>query len=448
MKTSAFLLLALSLSAHAAPLTLEEAVALAVGRSKPAQLAHLKVAEASAALDRAGRERYPTLSAFGTEAYVPNPYQISLAGGSLTPALDSALGKLGLGSLGSSIGPFPSSNLTLLEGNRDIAVGGLVLLQPLTQQWQIGSGIAAARADRAAAQREEARVVSQLRFSVEEIYAGLLVNGRRRAAAEAKLALKEAQLRDAEHARSVGELLDDAVLGAQAERTEAASALTRSRQQCDRLGLQLGDLIGRPGTPVLDLSETLPERAVRPLEYWLAGVPRNPDRQVALALVEKANAGVRASRQERIPEVALFAAGYSQDGIGVLPANSGSVGILLKWDILDAGRRRADAEKSLIQRREAEVDRDRIEEETARQVRLAYQDLTYAEEMVRLGEEAQAYRRRAAQLAGQSVANGLALTSRSLASEADLREAEADLMEARMQRHLALLQLYLLTGEL
>ncbi|MGD1031505.1 MAG: TolC family protein [Opitutaceae bacterium] len=448
MRIPAPLFLLLAVSAPAAPLTLDEAVALAVSQSKSAQLARLKVAEASAGLDRAQKERYPTLSAFGMAAYVSDPYQVRLASGSLSPLLDSAAANLGLGSLGEAIGPFPSTDLTILEGNREVSIGGLVLLQPLTQQWRIGSGIDAARAAQSAALREQARVVTQTRFSVENIFARLLVEGRRRLALEERLASHDAQLRDAEHSQTVGELLDDAVLGLRAERTQAAAELARSDQQCHRLGLQLGDLVGRPGAAVLDLGDSMPDRAIHPLDYWLARVPRNPDLQVALALLEKAGAGVRAARQMDIPELALFAAGASQDGIGILPNNSGSVGVVLKWDILDFGRRHADIQKSLVQRREAEVERDRIEEEATREVRLAYQDLDYADQLVRLGEEAITYRQRSAQLARQSVDNGLALSSRALAAEADLRQADADLMDARIQRHLALLQLYLLTGEL
>jgi outer membrane protein TolC len=296
--------------------------------------------------------------------------------------------------------------------------------------------------------REEFKANAQIRFSVEEIFTGLLVEGSRHAALEAKLAFKEAQLSDALHSKSVGELLDDSVLGLQAERTQCVAALTRNDQLCRRMGLQLGDLIGRPGAAVTDLDGALPERATRTLDQWLADVAKNPDRQIAMALIDKASAGLRASRQAEIPDLALFATGYSQDGIGLLPTNSAIVGVVLKWDLLDFGRRRADIQRSLIQRREAEVSRDRTEEQAALQVRLAYQDLTYAGDLMKLGEQARTYRLRSAQLASQNVENGLALNSHFLAAQADLREAEADLLDARMRRHLALLQLYLLTGEL
>jgi outer membrane protein TolC len=441
-------LLLVLLSVPAAALTLDDAVAQALSNSKAGQLAHLKEMEAAAGLDRAQRERFPTVTAFGTVAYVPNPYQVKLGANSLTSLLDSTANKVGLGYFNDIIGPFPPSDLTLMSGSRDVTIGGILLLQPLTQQWRIGSGITAARADQEASLREEFKANAQIRFSVEEIFTGLLVEGSRHAALEAKLAFKEAQLSDALHSKSVGELLDDSVLGLQAERTQCVAALTRNDQLCRRMGLQLGDLIGRPGAAVTDLDGALPERATRTLDQWLADVAKNPDRQIAMALIDKASAGLRASRQAEIPDLALFATGYSQDGIGLLPTNSAIVGVVLKWDLLDFGRRRADIQRSLIQRREAEVSRDRTEEQAALQVRLAYQDLTYAGDLMKLGEQARTYRLRSAQLASQNVENGLALNSHFLAAQADLREAEADLLDARMRRHLALLQLYLLTGEL
>jgi outer membrane protein TolC len=58
-----------------------------------------------------------------------------------------------------------------------------------------------------------------------------------------------------------------------------------------------------------------------------------------------------------------------------------------------------------------------------------------------------AYRARASELARQNASTGLALEAKALAAEADLRKAEYDLAGARIQRHLALLNLYSLIGE-
>jgi DNA-binding LacI/PurR family transcriptional regulator len=58
------------------------------------------------------------------------------------------------------------------------------------------------------------------------------------------------------------------------------------------------------------------------------------------------------------------------------------------------------------------------------------------------------YRRRAAELARQSAANGLELPTKVLETEADLRKADSDWLGATLQRHVALLRLHALTGSL
>jgi len=326
--------------------------------------------------------------------------------------------------------------------------GSLTVTQPLTQLWRIDSGVRAAKAGQAEAQREAARTTAQIRFSVEELFIGSLLEELRHAEYAARLAYQERQLYDAENAHRVGELLDESVLGLRAAVIQARSDVLRSDQQRARLFLQLADLIGRPGTDRLVLASTLPERTPHPVNYWVAGASHNPDRQIAAATVEKAAAGVRAARQAHIPDLSLFATGYAQDGIPLVPNNSGAVGLSLSWDIFDFGRRDAEIARAVARKRSAEVNRDRIEEDSTRQIRLVYQDYTYAGELTTLAQQAVEYRRRAAELARQSTANGLALESKALNAEAELRKAEADLAATRYQQHLALLRLNFLAGEL
>jgi outer membrane protein TolC len=430
------------------PLGLSQAQQLAAEHSRAAQLARLKVEEAGAGLDNARSQRYPLVTVFGTAAYMPDPFDVTLKQGSLTGPFQSLATQLGFGSVAQQVGAFPSQDLMIAKGRKDIYIGGVSLLQPLSQQWRIGSGVAAARSERETRKQEEHQVSSQLRYGVEELFVGILVEHQHMQALEALVTGQRAKLLDAEHAASVGELLDDAVLGLRAELTQAETSLLRSRQQLTKLGLQLADLIGRPGEPVTDVEAVLPVRQVRPLGEWLAAAERNPERLAAAAVVAKAVAGERASRQANIPDLGFFATGLAQDGIAYLPARTGFVGLVLKWDIFDAGRTSSEVRRSSVQRRMAEVNRDRVGEEIMRQVRAVYLDLEHADEILVLAGRAADYRRRAAQLARQSAGNGLALRSRELLAEADQAEAESDLYAAGMQRHLALLRLNLLTGGL
>ena len=431
-----------------APLSLEEVTALALKHSKVAQLATLKVAEASSETDSARRLRYPRITATGIGAYLQKPTDITVSQGSLTSQLNQVGAQLGLSDYAAALGAFPASDLTLAKGRRTPLVGDLTVAQPLSQLWRINSGIRAAKAGQLEAQREAARITAQLRFSVEELYVGILLEDKRVKENEAKLRAVERKLRDAENAQKVGELLDEVVLGMRAAAIQTKSDLTRSHQQRERLSLQLADLIGQSGANRLELAGQLPVRAEQPLNFWLGRVKSNPDYQIAAATVEKAAAGVRAARQAYIPELSLMASGYAQDGIPLVARHGTAVGVTLSWDVFDFGRRDAEVARATTRRRAAEVNRERIEEDSTREIRLVYQDFEYAAELIALAQQALDYRQRAAQLSHQSLANGLALESAAFESDNELRKAEADLSAAGYQRHLALLRLHFLAGML
>ncbi len=428
------------------PLTVDEAVSLALQQSKAAQLGRIEIGTADAELKSAQRLGFAQVHVYGTSLYVKDPLEVKVARGSLTSVLNGAGPALGLGPL--NVAGFPTNDVSLARGSRTPSMGAVAIVQPLTQLWRIDSGVRAARAGIVEAQRESDQINAKLKVAVEELFVGLQVGSRRIIEKQAMLAWQERRLHDAEAAQTSGELLDDSVLGMRAAVIEARSELMRSRQDYARLSLQLADLIGCSGADDLVVAEQLPEREDRPLSYWTAQAANNPDRLIAAATLEKASAGVRAARQAYIPEISLVGGLTRQDGIPLVSRDNGSVGITLSWDVFDFGRRRAEVNRALSQRRAAELNRDRLEEEAARQLRLAHQDLVFADEQIDLARQAAAYRRRAAELAQKNAHNGLALVTVALEAEAQLRKAEADLTDATRQRHLALLHLYYLAGKL
>lgn len=451
MKTARVLLLLLGVlplltGAEEGALTYDRALALALQHSKAAQLARLKAEEADAAVRLARNQRYPRVNVIGLAGYVAQPLDVKLKAGSLTSLLDEVGAGVGLGALSPSLGRFPATDLTLLRGENHQYLAGISVFQPLTQQWRIGSGLAAAQAAAVATRREADRANLQIGSAVEQFFAGALLAQTRGQAQAARSTWLAGRLRDAENARSVGEVLDDAVLGLRAELTQSRAEEVRRTQEHTRLLLQLADLIGRPGDRDLLLAGGLPEREAYTLDFWLARAEWNPDRVVAAAMADQARAGERAARQARIPDLTLFASGYWQEGQALVPARGGVAGVAFNWEIWDFGRRSAEASRGRIQLRLAETNRDRLEEEAMRQIREAWQDVEYAGQLIRLTDEARAYRQRLAELARQNTEQGLELGTKVLETRSDLLQAEADWQGACLQRHLALLRLYTLTG--
>ncbi|PTX98894.1 TolC family protein [Opitutus sp. ER46] len=428
------------------PLTLDQALSLALQKSKASQLGQTKVDTAAAELTAAQRQRFAQVHVYGASWYMKDPLEVKLARGSLTSVLNGTGPALGLGPL--DVTAFPTNDLALARGSRTPSVGSLTVAQPLSQLWRIGSGVRAAGAGVAEAQRELNHVNARIRLDIEELFVGLRVQTLRISEKEAMLRWQERRLHDARVARSAGELLDDKVIGLGAAVIQARAELTRSRQEYARLSLELADLIGRGGVDDLVVTDRLPTREDRPLSDWIAQAANNPERLIAAATLERATAGVRAARQAYIPDVSLVGGVVRQDGVPLVARDNGVVGVTLSWDVFDFGRRRALVTRALSQRRGAELNQDRLEEEAARRLRLAHQDLVFADERIALAHEAVSFRRRASELAHQSATNGLALEAATLETDAELRKAEADLFDANCQRHIALLHLHYLAGQL
>lgn len=428
------------------PLTLEEALAFAMDKSKSAQLGRIGVETAEAELAAARGLRYPQIQAQGAAVYLKNPLEVKIGRGSLTNALNQAGPDLGLGDI--SVGEFPTHDMTLTKGDHVPVVGSLLVAQPLSQLWRIGSRVWAAEAGVTEARLQSEHIDAKIRVAVEELFIGMSVESRRIIEKRAMLAWQERRLQDAETALVVGEVLDEAVLGLRAAVIQARTELTRSEKDYARLSLQLADLIGFAGLDNLTVIEAFPTRDEYTLDYWTEQAANNPERMIAAATLEKATAGVRAARQAYIPEVSVVGGGFAQDGIPLAEKNNALAGVTVSWSVFDFGRRRADVSHAESQRRGAEVNRDRLEEDAARQIRLAHHDLVYADEQIALAQQAVNYRRRAAELAHQSVANGLALPTAALEADAQLRRSETELSGAVFQRHIALLHLHFLAGKL
>ena len=101
--------------------------------------------------------------------------------------------------------------------------------------------------------------------------------------------------------------------------------------------------MGLPLDTQLELSDPGPsEGPVESRDYYLqAALSGNPEIESAKATVVKAQGGVRAARDEYIPDATSFAANTYQEGASFLKNNVGTFGVMMSWDIWDWGKRNA-----------------------------------------------------------------------------------------------------------
>jgi outer membrane protein TolC len=361
------------------PLTVEQAVALALQNNRRIAVAALGVDRAEQRVAAARTNRLPSLSVQ------------ALAG----TTLDTVSMTFPAGAFGRypGIGPIPSSD-ALVQSPR--AVSGTVdatLAQPLTQLFRIGLGTRLSEIGRDIEKEKLRQERSAIAGDVRRRYYGLLQAESAVVAAETRVRVYR------ELTRVVGEQvkIEAALRG---DGLEVRSRLASEEQQFVQLRNDLADgreqlnfLLGRE----LDHDVTLvavPEASEDEAELSSAvarAVRERPDLAQARLQVEQADTDRRMKKAEAIPDLSLAVTYLTFVNVDLLPRNVAQAGLQLKWEPFDWGRRgKQTAEKALqvVQARRA------LQEAEARarlEVGHAFRKLEEARMLVaaaRLGHEA------------------------------------------------------------
>jgi outer membrane protein TolC len=173
---------------------------------------------------------------------------------------------------------------------------------------------------------------------------------------------------------------------------------------------------------------------------------RNPEVQAARQMVERASGGVRAARDEYIPDVAAFARYTYQNGVPFLAHNNGIFGFQMTWNVFDWGKRRG-----LVGQREAQLEQARenlrrIEDRIAVDVGKAVRKLARAHQMLSVALEALELRREGERIAGNQLNAEVISGAKHAAAVAATRKAEADALQARLACELARADLLRVAG--
>lgn len=308
-------------------LTLAAAVRMAVENNTQVQTALLQVQKADAEVATARSRRLPV---FETEMSVSQ----------LITPVDFAFPQGAFGSFPGT-GPIPATDTTVSVPRQPTAYVSGQISQPLTQLVKIGLGVKSAEAGRAI---EQERVRAQRLAVVNGVkrrYFSILQTESALAANDEAIALyreldRTLIVRVAQKVALRADALDVQLRLAQAEltRTTYQNSLATQKEQ-------LNQLLGR------DVQTTFEVEAVgelSSLEVDLAASRRTalasrPDVREARLTLEQAELDRRIARAARLPEVSLAASYSSNFNIDVLPANLASIGVQLKWEPFDWGRR-------------------------------------------------------------------------------------------------------------
>lgn len=408
------------------PLSLPQAIDLALRQNRSVQLAKLGITDSRQKRDIARAAYLPKIANQSSVLHVTDLAGVEIPAGAF--------------GVHSATGAIPDRSLFLDQGALTSYTSGTGLTQPLSQMFKIHQSVRAASSDVATAAIGERQAEDEIRLRVRQIYFDLLVAGLREQAAQKEVTASELKDQEAQSSVQKGSALEVQALESHADLLESRQSALELRMQIHDLTATLDDLLGlSPETP-LQLDEqtraepvSLPDRA----ECLRIAGANNTDVQAAEQAVVKARSGLTAAKEAYIPDVTGLARYSYQSGIPFLVHNFGDFGFTFSWDLYDGGRRESEIRNARTALSEAEVHLAEVKSQTAVQVESQYDAVEQTRSLVAVAEEAFDTRDEIARVTEQQLTRGAALPSASAEANAKRDAAKADSLQAELSLSVA-----------
>ena len=424
-------------SAASVPLTLAQAIDLALKQNRSLQLAHLAVTDSEHKKEIARSAYFPRVKNESSFLHITELAGVEIPAGAF--------------GVPTATGPIPAKSLFIGQGSETAYTSGTSLAQPLTQMFKIHESNRAATADINTAKIQVNQAENEIALKVRQLYYGLLVGQLRLKAATAEVTASELKVQESADAVAQGRALEVAALESRAGLLEARQATLTQKLQIHDLALALDDLLGLPlsSQPQLDEGTSaapldLPSRE----ECLRIAQDRSPEIRSAQQAVIKAKAGLTAAKDAYIPDVTGLARYSYQSGVPLLVHNFGTFGFSLSYDVFDGGRRNAEIKDSRTLLSEAELSLAKIKDQLTVQVETAYDKVEQFESMVGVTEESLGVREEAARLADRQFEQNAALASAREEAHAKAASAKAAFLEATLGLSMAQAELKRTIGQI
>jgi outer membrane protein TolC len=419
------------------PLTLPQAIDLALKQNRNVRLAQLAVDDSRHKKEEARSAYFPHILNDSKVTHITQLAGVDIPAG--------AFGNF------PATGPIPSQSLFLDQGSVTSYTSGSQLEQPFTQMFKIREANRAAAADINTAKVQVSQTQDAIALKVRQLYYGILVAQLKQQAAAEQVAASQVKLQESVDEVKRGEALDVAVLESNASALDAKQTALVQRLQIHNLTLSLNDLLGLPLNTelTLDADTSAMSLAVPSREECIRIAQENsPEIQAAKQTVIKAKAGLGAAKDAYIPDITGLARYSYQSGIPFLVHNFGTFGFSLSYELFDGGRRIAAIKDSRTLLSEAELNLEKVEDEVAVQVETAYDKVEQLRDLVGVAEEVQKARLEASRLTDRRFEQDAALASARAEAHAKAISATASSLEATLGLSLAQGDLKRTIGEL
>ena len=428
---------------QAQPLTLQQAVEMALQNNHLLNVRKLQVAEKEAKIAEDAIKRYPVASVSSSYQYNANLGQLVIEQGSF--------GALPLG--GTTIA-LPNEEKTFPLGKHHNFNAGVTLYQPITQLGKIRTGIEVAKTDAELARHEQSRASLQISQAVEKLYYGLLITQKQQDEANAKIKLAQMRLYDVESALLSGKTIDVNKAGLQANIADEEQNLLKLRIQTEDYSADLKQLTGIEAdsltlAPVAAAATAAAATAAAGTldNYLTNAATANNDIKIASLTEIKTQKAIRAAEQSNLPDIGLVA-GYSyQTGNLLFPNNNPFIGAQFKWNIQDLVANKHVIRQRHLLSQQARENLINTQNQIKNDVSKTHRKLTQATALIAVAEKAVKYRTEELKVQTDKLASGLNLEADILSTRSLLAKAEADLLAAQLNYRLAYSDLQRLTGE-
>jgi outer membrane protein TolC len=316
-----------SASAPRERLSLDAALRLAAANNRSIQTAKLQIERAEDDLAAAKTRRLPA-------------FETDVLGSQLLTPVDFSFPRGAFGDF-PGIGPIPAADTNVTTPRRPNLFVSSQVSQPLSQLFRINLGIRAAEAtrdlDRELARDQEAAVVN----TVKRLYFAILQSETAIAASDESIAVyreltRTLEVRVAQKVALRSDALDVDARLAQEEFTRLTRAHTLESQQ-----EQLNQLLGRDVRTAFDV-EPVADVAAHDIDLRAAqgrALEQRPDVRQARLKAQQADLDRRMKKAEWIPDIGVAVSYNSNFNMDVLPKNLASVGVQMKWEPFDWGRK-------------------------------------------------------------------------------------------------------------
>jgi outer membrane protein TolC len=399
-------------------MSLEAAIRMAIENNRQLQAARLEVDKADADVAAARTRRLPVFDAEVTASQLLTPVEFGFPKG--------AFGEF------PGTGPIPAVDTTVQVPRQPTMYVTSQVSQPISQLFQIGLGIRTAVTNRDI-EREHVRA-QQLTLinNVKKAYFAILQTQSALVATDEAIALyreldKTLQVRVTQKVALRSDSLDVQYRLAREELSRTTSQNTLASQK-----EQLNQLLGRDVSAAFDVDEasTVSLLDVDVQAGRTRALESRPDVKEARLKLQQADLDRRLTKADRIPDVSLAVSYTSNFNIDVLPANLASVGVKVKWEPFDWGRKKHELAAKTHTVQQARLSVREVEDRTVVEINSRFRALAEKRALLNVARMAQTTMREKLRMKTNQYQIQAALLTDVLQLRADLADADDSYQQA------------------